>query len=135
MVTSIHRWVIFNLVGVFGFVVQLTVLTLLIDCFHWGYVPATALAVETAVIHNFIWHERWTWRDRGNPGYCGAFRRFLRFNLSNGTLSIVGNIIFMTIFMDTLPVNFAVANILSIGVCSIINYVLSDRLVFKEANR
>ncbi|SPE37485.1 GtrA family protein [Candidatus Sulfopaludibacter sp. SbA6] len=29
-----------------------------------GYLPATALAVETAVLPNFIWHDRFTWKGR-----------------------------------------------------------------------
>jgi putative flippase GtrA len=31
---------------------------------HFPYLAATALAVEAAVVHNFFWHERFTWADR-----------------------------------------------------------------------
>jgi putative flippase GtrA len=40
----------------------------------------------------------------------------------------------MRIFLDTLPVNYAAANALAIAVCSILNYVISDRLVFRGAS-
>ena len=33
---------------------------------HWSAASATALAVETAILTNFFWHERWTWRDRAD---------------------------------------------------------------------
>jgi putative flippase GtrA len=134
MPTSLHRWLIFNSIGALGFVVQLATLALLTGWFRWGIVPATATAVETAVIHNFFWHEHWTWSDRGVPGWKCGQGRFLRFNLSNGLLSIAGNLVFTVLFLDTLPVNYIAANVLAIAVCSILNYVVSDRFVFRSAS-
>src|SRR5438552_6168090 len=48
------RWLKFNAVGGIGIVVQLVVLAVLKVTFHFDYLWATALAVETAVIHNFF---------------------------------------------------------------------------------
>ena len=63
----------FNAVGVLGFAVQLAVLALLV---HGGvhYLAATAIAVEAAILHNFLWHERWTWADRPGRGRARAGR-------------------------------------------------------------
>ena len=133
MPTSLRRLLIFNSVGALGFLLQLAVLFLLMGRLNWDYVPATTLAVESAVIHNFFWHERWTWADRAGSGWAGSLRRFLRFNLTNGALSIAGNLVFMHIFLQALPVNYAAANFLSMVACSILNFILSDRLVFKCA--
>ena len=58
------RWIKFNLVGGMGIVVQVLVLLVLKTGLHLHYLVATALAVEAAVIHNFLWHERFTWADR-----------------------------------------------------------------------
>ncbi len=134
MPTSLHRWLIFNTVGAIGFVVQLASLTFLTAVLRWSIVPATTLAVEIAVVHNFFWHEHWTWADREVSGWSSALRRFFSFNLSNGALSIAGNVIFTLLFLGTLPVNYLTANILAIAVCSILNYVVSDRLVFQAAS-
>lgn len=134
MPKSLQRWLIFNVVGAMGFAVQLAALGALVSRLHWNIAPATALAVELAVVHNFLWHERWTWADRGAQEWSGALRRFLRFNLANGLLSIVGNVAFTIVFLHTLPVNFVAANVLAIAVCSILNYVVSDRLVFRSAS-
>ena len=62
----VARWCAFNFVGAIGIVVQLAALHFLIHRLRFHYLPATALAVEAAVLHNFIWHERWTWKDRSN---------------------------------------------------------------------
>ena len=50
------RWLKFNLVGGIGIAVQLLALVLLKAVLQVNYLVATALAVETAVIHNFLWH-------------------------------------------------------------------------------
>jgi putative flippase GtrA len=133
MPTSLHRWLVFNAVGALGFLVQMAALVLLMEWLHWNYVPATALAVEAAVVHNFLWHQHWTWADRAPAGRARAWRRFACFNLTNGLLSIAGNLVFMRLFMDALPVNYAAANAMAIAACAILNYIASDRLVFPGA--
>lgn len=55
----------FNLVGLMGAALQLVLLDLLIERFGLPGIVAAPIAVETAVLHNFFWHERFTWRDRG----------------------------------------------------------------------
>jgi putative flippase GtrA len=55
------RWIAFMTVGLGGFIVQLAAVTLLARA-GLADAPATALAVELAILHNFVWHERWTWR-------------------------------------------------------------------------
>ena len=61
------RWLKFNLVGGMGIAVQLLMLVVLKSGLHIHYLVATALAVEAAVVHNFLWHERFTWADRPGP--------------------------------------------------------------------
>jgi len=121
------RWWKFNAVGAMGIVVQLATLALFKTGFHLNYLVATALAVEAAVIHNFFWHERYTWADREASS---RFVRFAKFNLSNGAISIVGNVLAMKLFVEGLRVNYFVANVLSIAVCSILNFLVADQFVF-----
>ena len=59
------RWVKFNAVGGVGIGVQLAALVLFRSWMKFDYLLATALAVEIAVIHNFLWHERFTWETGG----------------------------------------------------------------------
>ena len=56
------RWLKFNVVGALGIVVQMGAFALLFSALHLNYMVATALAVETAVLHNFVWHELYTWK-------------------------------------------------------------------------
>jgi len=51
------RWLKFNFVGGMGILVQFAALFLLKGLLQFHYLVATAIAVEAAVVHNFVWHE------------------------------------------------------------------------------
>ncbi len=123
------RFLKFNGVGVIGFALQLVLLALLLRLgFH--YLAATALAVELTVLHNFAWHERWTWRDRP-PGAAGRWRRLWRFHAANGLISLAGNLVLMRLFVGLLGMPPVPANLLSVLLCALVNFTASDRFVFR----
>lgn len=128
--TGFVRLLKFNLVGAMGILVQLGVLHSLTSGLDVSYLPATALAVEAAVLHNFIWHERFTWGDR--RGLAGRpLDRLLRFNLTTGAVSVVGNLGFMSLLVEQAHLPFLMANLATITLCSLLNFVVSDRFVFR----
>jgi putative flippase GtrA len=124
------RWFRFNLVGGIGIAVQLVLLFLLKSVLHFNYLAATAVAVEATVIHNFLWHERYTWADRVRPSWHNSLPRLLRFNLTNGAVSITGNLGLMKLMIDLGHMNYLVANAIAIALCSLVNFVVSDEYVF-----
>jgi putative flippase GtrA len=124
------RWLKFNAVGAVGIVVQLVVPAALRSGLRIDYLPATALAVEAAVAHNFLWHERFTWVDRATSK---SLARFLKFNLTTGTLSIVGNLLLMKLLVGVMGVQYLIANLATIAACSGMNFLVSDRMVFQGA--
>lgn len=129
------RWLKFNAVGAAGIVVQLSVLAALTSGLGVGYLVATALAVETAVLHNFVWHERWTWGDRtqGRRRMGAVLGRLLRFNLSNGLVSILTNLVLMRLLVGRLGLHYLPANMLAIAAGSLFNFLLSHLFVFRGA--
>ena len=128
----LRHWLKFNAVGAIGVVVQLATLALFRSVLRLDYLLATAMAVETAVLHNFAWHERWTWRDRGRPGaWRDRLRRLGAFHLSNGAISILGNLLLMRALVGALKVHYLAANAITIAILSIANYLAADRLVFR----
>src|SRR5882762_3894228 len=113
------HWIKFNVVGVVGFVLQAGVLFLLTHTTQRiSYLAATALAVELAVLNNFVWHQLWTWRDRPSATRGETLRRLAKFNLSNGLFSIFGNLVFMSILVGGLRLPITGANVLSVLACS-----------------
>ena len=123
----LRRFVKFSAVGGLGILVQAVILALLLRVAGMHYLPATALAVEAAILHNFAWHRRWTWRDRPRSSIALTL---LRFNSTNGAASLIGNIAVMFILVGVLKINVYAANLITIGICSIVNFALADRFVF-----
>ncbi|MEK6302000.1 MAG: GtrA family protein [Acidobacteriota bacterium] len=123
----LQRFAKFSAVGAGGVAVQAVTLALLLRVSGLHYLAATALAVEASVLHNFVWHRKWTWRDRPQPRWAIML---LRFTLTNGAMSIVANLVLMFVFAGLLKLNPNAANLLAITICSLINFTLSDRVVF-----
>jgi putative flippase GtrA len=126
-----RRWLAFNGVGLMGVAVQLGVVALLVHGVHLHYLVATAIAVEMAVLHNFVWHQHWTWRDRPSPSTAAAAARLVRFHLLNGTVSLAGNLGVMAVLSGALGMDPVGANVVAIVMCSMLNFVASEALVFK----
>jgi dolichol-phosphate mannosyltransferase len=126
--SNIQRPAKFALVGAIGVAVQLAVLEAL-TALGLHYLWATGMAVEAAVLHNFMWHQRFTWRDRGGLRLeTGA--RLLRFHLSNGAISILGNLLLMRWLVGQFGIRVLMANLLTIAACCVGNFLASDRWVF-----
>ena len=131
--TGVFRtWLKFNAVGIIGVGVQLAALAILRTGLGVDYLVATFLAVEAAVLHNFIWHERWTWVERTRQEAGGVIGRLFRFHLANGLISIAGNLVLMWLLVSRLHLHYFIANLIAIGTCSIVNFFASDRLVFRS---
>ena len=128
--SGVGRWVVFYAIGGIGFVVQLVVLRALVGWAQLDYLVATALATETAVLHNFVWHEYWTWRDRTVVDGAGLWGRFWRFNAASGTVSVAGNVVFTALFVSLFGIHYVVANVLAVATCSVLNFLAADRFVF-----
>jgi putative flippase GtrA len=126
-----HRVGRFAVVGSLGFLLQLTVLWFLTACARWHWMTATLLAVELAVVHNFLWHVRWTWRDRSAGGLIG----FARFQLANGAASIAGNSALMMLFAGALGWPPIPANVCAVALMTAANFVVADRWVFCRSGR
>ncbi|MCY4119585.1 MAG: GtrA family protein [Acidobacteria bacterium] len=132
-VRGLRRWLAFNAVGTMGVAVQLTVLLSLTEALGFDYRIATVLAVESAILHNFVWHERWTWRDRRRD-VRGRWLRLAWFNLVTGAFSISSNVGFTALYVNTLGVHYAIANLMAIATCSLLTFVANDRFVFRSCN-
>ena len=126
---TLLRWLKFNLIGIVGAALQLWVLHLFLRA-GVEYLQATALAVEAALLHNFAWHQRYTWADRPTDDMGAVVARLVRFHLSNGMVSIVGNVLLMRWLKGEMGIPVLVANIIAILLCSLVNFVLGDRFVF-----
>jgi putative flippase GtrA len=126
----LSRYLRFNLVGIAGFAVQLSTLALLLHVPGVWYVLASAVAVEAAVLHNFVWHERWTWRDRPRQGRM--LDRLVGFHAANGLSSLAAHVAGTPLLVEAAGLPPLGANVLLAGFMSLVNYQLGDRVVFTD---
>jgi putative flippase GtrA len=140
---TIARWGRFNLVGAVGMAVQLGAMALINRLAPGHYMLATAAAIEITLLHNFVWHLHFTWRDRfPTLNTKGVFRmgqpderrslagHLIRFHLSNGLVSMVGNLALMPVLVEGARIPVVAANAVAILCCSIVNFFLGDRWAF-----
>jgi putative flippase GtrA len=122
------RWCKFNLVGAAGMAVQLGVLDLFNRWAAGHYLYASAAALEVTLLHNFAGHLHYTWRDRRN--HSALLGQLLRFHLSNGLVSMAGNLALMRVLVDEAHLPVLVANSLAILCCAMVNFCLGNDWVF-----
>jgi dolichol-phosphate mannosyltransferase len=129
--SAMNTWIKFNVVGLLGFVLQTAALFLLTRTAPGvGYLAATALAVELAVLNNFVWHQRWTWIDRPSLSKIETWHRLARFNATSGMVSLVGNLALMRLFVGRLGLPVVSANVVTAAACSLLSFCLADRIAF-----
>lgn len=119
------RKIVFGCVGVFVTLVGYAVMFIAVDIWHWNtsvaYVVQTVISIEL----NFVLNYWFTFGDRRAPG---AWRRFHSVRL---VITIPLN---QALFNGLVwaGVHYLFANALCIVATTIVNYVLSDRFVFRS---
>jgi dolichol-phosphate mannosyltransferase len=122
----------FNLVGLMGAGLQLVLLDLLMECCGLSGVAAAPIAVEIVVLHNFLWHERFTWRDQGTVSLRQSAIRLWRFHASNGLISLGGNTLLTYCLSHQLKVPLLASAATAIALCSPINFLIAECWVYRE---
>jgi dolichol-phosphate mannosyltransferase len=123
------HWLKFNLVGLLGFGLQSAALFVLTHN-SVSYLAATALAVELAVLNNFVWHQRWTWSDRPSSTKRETWRRLAKFNFTTGLVSLAGNLVLMSVLVGRFGLPVTPANVITVAACSVLSFFLADRIAF-----
>ena len=155
--STLVRWLKFNLAGAVGMVVQLAALAVLNRWLPGHMLCATAAALELTLLHNFVWHVHYTWRDRrpqdplsstaqssqlmafnGTPlssptDTSNRLRQLLRFHLSSGVVSLAGNLVLMQLLATHAHLPLLISNAIAILCCSVANFCLAHRWAFGPA--
>ena len=125
---TLIRWCKFNLVGAMGMVVQLAALAFFNRLTAGRYLLASAAALELTLLHNFAWHLHYTWRDRRDPS--ALLGQLIRFHLSNGLVSMLGNLALMQILVHEARIPLLASNSIAILCCSLVNFCLGNNWAF-----
>lgn len=138
----LRRWMKFNVVGIAGMLVQLVTLAGLNHIVPRHYLVNSLVAVETAILHNFIAHVHYTWRDRllhhpwrDRRRSMVLLRPLWRFQLSNGAVSLVGNAVLIKLLVGGAHLPVLAANLVAIVICGLANFRLGDAWAFASRKR
>jgi putative flippase GtrA len=107
-----------------GMGLQLAALALFNRWTAGHYLYASAAAIELALLHNFMWHLHYTWRDRRDG--ATRLRQFVRFHLSNGLVSMLGNLALMRLLVHDARLPLLISNVIAILCCSVANFCLGN---------
>ena len=121
------RWWRFNLVGILGFTLQMASLAILHRCLLGHDLLVTAAAVEITLLHNFLWHLRYTWRDRQT---ASPLPQLVRFHLSNGLVSLAGNLLIVHRLRSHTRLPLLAANTIAVLCCAVANFYLGNVWAF-----
>ena len=122
------RFAKFCAAGALGFLIQIAVVALL-TTLGAHYLVATAVAVEAAIITNFLWHRTLTWADRPAADVLG---QLLRFNALTAATSIVGSVMVAAVLVESFTLSPIAANVISVAALSVVNFIGADTLVFRS---
>ncbi|MCL4467262.1 MAG: GtrA family protein [Chloroflexi bacterium] len=116
---TVERFLKFALVGISGLLVNTGVLYLGHEVGGLPLVLASALAVETAIVNNYLWNNLWTFSRRSF-----TIRQFFRFNLvSLGGLVI--SVALLYAFVQFFGLYYLAANLLAVGMTTGWNFLLN----------
>lgn len=123
----IARFLKFSTAGALGFLIQIAAVALF-TTLGWHYLAATAIAVELAIVTNFLWHRAITWADRPEGN---ALRQFVRFNALTAVTSIAASLLLTGLLVESAGVSPVAANIISVACLGLVNFIGADTLVFR----
>jgi putative flippase GtrA len=86
--------------------------------------------VELTILHNFLWHERFTWPDRRAGGSSRVLTRLLRFHAANGVVSLCGNTVLLYILVDRLKLPMLPSALGGIALCGLVNFRVADTWIY-----
>ena len=130
------RFIKFGMVGASGTVVNVAVLYVAqeflfrqIADFHDRLNFSIALAITVATINNFYWNRRLTWRDRQHEVHHSALFLFSKYVMAAGLAIVLQSLLtkWLALYM-----HYLLANVLSIVLSSVCNFVANDRMTFRR---
>lgn len=128
----IGRFVRFGLVGLSGLVVDMGMLYLLYDVLGHGLTRSAIFAAEIAIINNFTWNDRWTFKDVAGKqrGWRKRIKRLAKFNIVC-LMGLILKILLLNALFNGLHLNAYLANFLAIALVTLWNFWINLKLSWR----
>ena len=119
----------YSLVGVSGVFVNLGLYLFLTRYYEISEVVAPLIAIESALISNFILNNFWTFGKRITQSRIRV--KFVKFHLVSGFSALINYSAFLTLFL-VFGFYDILANLIGIGLAAIVNYLINSNWTWKD---
>ena len=119
----------YSLVGVSGVFVNLGLYLFLTRYYEISEVVAPLIAIESALISNFILNNFWTFGKRITQSRIRV--KFVKFHLVSGFSALINYSAFLTLFL-VFGLYDILANLIGIGFAAIVNYLINSNWTWKD---
>ncbi len=134
IVSKMPRLFRFGIVGGFGVIVNMGVYAILHDIVGIYDMMAGAIAIELSILNNFVFNDRWTFRDRAHGGLRLWFKKCFAFHLSSGIVAMFAQL--LTLFVLTRYGGLhdwdKLAYFIGIALGALANYFICNKWIFKK---
>lgn len=116
----------FCIVGLSGVLVNMGILWTLTQFVGFHYLWASPIAIEIAILNNFIWNDLWTFRARRQNPLKIRLAAFHLISIGGGAIN------WAILFLLTQGgVFYLISNLIGIGVAFLWNYYANSRLTWR----
>jgi dolichol-phosphate mannosyltransferase len=119
----------FSIVGLSGTMVNEAIIWTLTEKIGLYYLYSGILSSEAAVLNNFLWNDKWTFKDKVKTSAQTLPNRFIKFHISRFSSLIIGFII-LAVSTEILKFHYLISNLLSILLVLSYNYLTSKGWVW-----
>jgi len=105
---QLRTWAIYGAVGLTGALVDVVVVFSLAARAGWQLILALPLALELALLNNFLWNDKLTFRNRGS-GRRGFWSRLLRYEKVCAPAALLNAVVTLILARRVLPLALAAA--------------------------
>jgi putative flippase GtrA len=95
-------------------------------------VLASVLAIEIAIVHNFVWFRCWAWKDRFAGQRISFLRQLVAYNAVTGAIDLTGNISVLWALTHFFGMHYLIANVLGMIAPPIAKFWLNEKVFFRR---
>ena len=126
---NLEDFIKYSLVGVSGVFVNLGLYLFLTRYYEISEVVAPLIAIESALISNFILNNFWTFGKRITQSRIRV--KFVKFHLVSGFSALINYSAFLTLFL-VFGLYDILANLIGIGLAAMVNYLINSNWTWKD---
>jgi dolichol-phosphate mannosyltransferase len=94
---------------------------------------ALPLAIAVATTYNFFWNRLWTWRERRAVESVGVAKQYAKYVAATLVGSSLQYVLTRYLASDAgFALHYGVANLIAIGIASVVNFLINDRVTFRK---